>query len=292
MKIKSMTGFGKAECADEKRKIIVEIKTLNSKGADVIIKLPNVFKDKEVDLRNQLIEALQRGKIELYVSIEELEENIPSQFDEAAIVYYYEQLKDIAGRNHITLPETVIETILRLPDVQKPKQDVPDEKNFDLLSRCMAEALEKANHFRMQEGGALAKDIGRRLQLIESYIAELEKYESQRMEFIKARLRQNLMEYVGENTVDQNRFEQELIYYLEKIDINEEKVRLYNHCRFFLATMNEEGGVGKKLGFVAQEMGREINTIGSKANHVEMQQLVVMMKDELEKIKEQISNVL
>ncbi|MDR0713487.1 MAG: YicC family protein [Bacteroidales bacterium] len=292
MKIKSMTGFGKAECADEKRKIIVEIKTLNSKGADVIVKVPNMFRDKEMDLRNQLTEALQRGKIELYASIEEIEESIPAQFDETAIVHYCEQLKDIARRNRLTLPNTFIEAIIRLPDVQKTKQDVPDEKIEGLLSCCVKEALERVNRFRMQEGKALAEDISERIRRIGSYITELEKFESQRIETIKTRLRQNLAEYVGENTIDQNRFEQELIYYLEKIDINEEKVRLSNHCKYFLATMGEDGGVGKKLGFVTQEMGREINTIGSKANHAEMQQLVVRMKDELEKIKEQILNVL
>jgi uncharacterized protein (TIGR00255 family) len=179
-----------------------------------------------------------------------------------------------------------------MPDVLKLEHDEPDENEWQILLEGIRQAINQVNNFREQEGIALQKDILNSVKLIESLIIEIEKIEPQRIELIKSRLRQNLIEYVGENTIDQNRFEQELIYYIEKIDINEEKVRLRNHCLYFVSTMNEGDGVGKKLGFIAQEIGREINTIGSKANNADMQVIVIQMKDELEKIKEQILNVL
>ncbi len=290
--IKSMTGFGKAECTNNKRKVIVEIKTLNSKQADIIVKLPNVYKERELEIRNELAAALQRGKIELYVSVEETVEDTTTQFNETAIKNYYAQLVNIAAQNNIPFPDDILSAIVRMPDVLKTDRQEPDEEEWSMLLNGIQQALAQVNKFRNQEGIALSDDISSRIKLIESSITEIEKFEGQRMEIIKTRLRQNLIEYVGENTIDQNRFEQELIYYLEKIDINEEKVRLRNHCTYFVSTMKENGGVGKKLGFIAQEMGREINTIGSKANNAEMQQVVIQMKDELEKVKEQILNVL
>jgi uncharacterized protein (TIGR00255 family) len=287
-----MTGFGKAESANDKRKIIIEIRTLNSKQADLIIKIPGIYKDRELEIRNELTARLQRGKIELYVSMEDVVEEMMTQFNETAIRYYYRQLVGITARNNIPLPPDILNSIIRMPDVLKTDRQEPDEQEWKMLLDGIRKALEQVNGFRIQEGFALMEDISARIRLIESYIDEVEMFESQRMEIIKTRLRQNLVEYVGENVVDQNRFEQELIYYLEKIDINEEKVRLRNHCSYFVSTMNEGDGVGKKLGFIAQEMGREINTIGSKANNADMQQIVIQMKDELEKIKEQILNVL
>jgi uncharacterized protein (TIGR00255 family) len=292
MTIKSMTGFGKSEYASDSRKLTVEIKTLNSKQIDLTVKAPGTYKDREGELRTELINSLQRGKIELYVSIEETDEEVVTQFNEAAIVSAYTQLVGIAQRNKLPLPADILNAIIRMPDVLKTSRQEPDEKEWLALLNCVREALVQVNQFRIQEGKALADDISSRVKLIESGIAELEKFEPQRMEIIKTRLHQNLVEYVGENTIDQNRFEQELIYYLEKIDINEEKVRLRNHCSYFLSTMREEDSIGKKLGFVAQEIGREINTIGSKANHADMQQVVIRMKDELEKIKEQVLNIL
>jgi uncharacterized protein (TIGR00255 family) len=287
-----MTGFGKAECVNEKRKIIVEIKTLNSKQADLIVKVPNVYKEKEIEIRNELINRLQRGKIEIHVSIEELDEDVLTQFNETAIKNYYHQLAGISEQNNIPFPLDILDSIIRLPDVLKTNHQEPNEAEWLMLLEGIRNALEKVNDFRIQEGLALEEDILGRIRQIELYIADIEKFETQRLDLIKTKLRQNLIEYVGENTIDQNRFEQELIYYLEKIDINEEKVRLRNHCSYFLSTMNENGGVGKKLGFIAQEIGREINTIGSKANNADMQQIVIRMKDELEKVKEQILNVL
>ena len=287
-----MTGFGKAEGVSDQRKFIIEIRTLNSKQADVLIKIPNVYKDRELEIRNELITQLQRGKIELFITMDGGVEDAMTQFNEIAVKNYYRQMVEIADRNNIPLPPDILNSIVRLPDVLKLERQEPDEREWQMLFEGIRQAVQQVNSFREQEGLALQNDISNRIQLIESYIAEVEKYEPQRIELIRNRLRQNLMDYVGENTIDQNRFEQELIYFLEKIDINEEKVRLRNHCAYFVSTMNEGDGVGKKLGFIAQEMGREINTIGSKANNADMQQIVIQMKDELEKIKEQILNVL
>ena len=290
--MKSMTGFGKAERVNQQRKLIIEIRTLNSKLADLTIKLPVSWKDRELEMRNELLTHLQRGKIELFVTLEDMMDDMMTQFNETAIKNYYLQLVDIAARNNIPLPSDILNSIVRMPDVLKLERQEPDEHEWQILLGGIREALQQVNHFREQEGLSLKEDMLNRIHLIESYITEVEKFESQRMEHIKNRLRQNLLEYAGENHIDQNRFEQELIYFLEKIDINEEKVRLRNHCSYFVSTMNEGDGVGKKLGFIAQEMGREINTIGSKANNADMQQIVVQMKDELEKIKEQLLNIL
>ena len=290
--MKSMTGFGKSECANNKRKYIVEIKTLNSKQADLLVKIPNMYKEREPEIRNELINRLQRGKIELYITVEDEMEGMMTQFNETAVMSYYRQLTDIAAQNNIPLPTDILNSIVRMPDVLKPDYQEPDEQEWQMLLNTIRQALEQVNDFRKQEGLALMEDVAGRIKLIESYVVDVEKFEPQRMEVIRNRLRQNLMEYVGENTIDQNRFEQELIYYLDKMDINEEKVRLRNHCSYFVSSMSEGDGIGKKLGFIAQEMGREINTIGSKANHADMQQIVIKMKDELEKIKEQLLNVL
>jgi uncharacterized protein (TIGR00255 family) len=287
-----MTGFGKAESANDQRKIMIEIRTLNGKQADVTMKIPAAYKDREPEIRNELINRLQRGKIELYITTEDEFENTTTKFNEAAIRSYYRQLEGISKRCQIPLPSDILNSIIRLPDVLKTERQTLTDLEWQMQFEVIREALKQVNDFRQQEGLALMEDISSRIRLIEACIGEIEKFESQRIEIIKNRLRQNLIEYIGENTIDQNRFEQELIYYLEKIDINEEKVRLRNHCTYFVQTMNEGDGVGKKLGFIAQEMGREINTIGSKANHADMQQIVIQMKDELEKIKEQLLNVL
>jgi uncharacterized protein (TIGR00255 family) len=290
--MKSMTGFGKAECAHDKRKFMIEIKTLNSKQADLTVKLPNHYKDREPEIRNELITRLQRGKIELYIGLEDTVDDMMTQFNETVIMNYYRQLAAIAAKNNIPMPADILNSIMRMPDVLKLERQEPDEREWQMLREGIRQALQQVNHFREQEGLSLMEDMLHRVHLIETCITEVEQFEPQRMEWIKSRLRQYLIEYVGENIIDQNRFEQELIYYLEKIDINEEKVRLRNHCSYFVSTVNEGDGVGKKLGFIAQEIGREINTIGSKSNNADMQQIVVRMKDELEKIKEQLLNIL
>jgi len=290
--MKSMTGFGKAELLSNNKKIAIEIRTLNSKQTDLIIKIPNCWKNKELEIRNELINQLQRGKIELFVTMEEDVEKTVSHFNETIIMSYYRQLEKIADKNKIPFPTDILNSIVQMPDVLKVENKEPDENEWFVLLKGIRQALKHVNKFREQEGIALKEDILNRINLIEAHISGIEKIEPQRIELIKNRVRQNLIEYVGENTIDQNRFEQELIYFLEKIDINEEKVRLRNHCSYFISTLNEDDGVGKKLGFITQEMGREINTIGSKANNSDMQKLVIKMKDELEKIKEQILNVI
>ena len=290
--MKSMTGFGKAECFSNNRKITIEIRTLNSKQSDLTIKIPNMWKDRELEIRNELVNSLQRGKIELCITIDETVDGMITQFSETAVKNYYHQLFDIATQNNIPFPPDILNSIVRLPDVLTLERQAPDDKEWLILLEGIRYALKQVNSFREQEGLALMEDITNRIKLIETHLIEVEKLEPQRIEIIKTRLQQNLIEYIGENTIDQNRFEQELIYYLEKIDVNEEKVRLRNHCTYFISTMNEGNGIGKKLGFIAQEMGREINTIGSKANNADMQIIVIQMKDELEKIKEQILNVL
>jgi len=290
--MKSMTGFGKAEYLNDKRKFTVEIRALNSKQTDLTIKTPNAWKNRELEIRNELINHLQRGKIELYVAVEDEVGEMATQFNENVINGYYQQLANIAAQNNIPLPPDILNTIVQMPDALKLERREPDENEWQILLEGIHHALNQANNFREQEGIALKKDISNRIKLIESHVIEIEEFEPQRIEFIKNRLRQNLLDCVGENLIDHNRFEQELIYYLEKIDINEEKVRLRNHCSYFVSTMNEGDGIGKKLGFIAQEMGREINTIGSKANNADMQIIVIQMKNELEKIKEQILNVL
>ena len=290
--MKSMTGFGKIEIVSHQQKYMIEIRTLNSKQADLNIKIPNTLKDREPEIRNELITQLQRGKIELYISLESMTDDSMTQFNETAIVNYYRQLIHITEKNNIPLPMDILNSIIRLSDALKPERQEPDDQEWQILLEGIMQAIGQVNFFRRQEGTSLMEDISSRIRLIETSITEVEKFEPQRMEYVKNRLRQSLLEYAGENVIDQNRFEQELIYYLEKMDINEEKVRLRNHCSYFVATMNEGDLVGKKLGFIAQEIGREINTIGSKANHAEMQQIVIRMKDELEKIKEQLLNIL
>jgi uncharacterized protein (TIGR00255 family) len=290
--MKSMTGFGKAEYVDSKRKYTIEIKTLNSKQLDLIIKIPNTWKDKEVEIRNLLINQLQRGKIELHVTVDDETEKSDILFDEDVIVNYYSQLKNISDKNNIPLSSDILGYILQLQGSLRSEKHNLDDNQWNILFDAIQKALNQVNQFRTQEGYALMQDTTKHIDLIERYLSDIEQYDPQRIEFIKNRLRQNLAEHLGEHVIDQNRFEQELIYYLEKIDITEEKVRLRNHCSYFKTTMNETDSIGKKLGFITQEIGREINTIGSKANNTDIQISVVKMKNELEKIKEQMLNVL
>lgn len=288
--MKSMTGFGKADYSYKTKKVLIEIRALNSKSADVLVKLPNYYRECELPLRNLLNQELQRGKIELFVSIEEDASPSVSSLNHHVIKAYYEQIKAISDEANIPLPDEILGTILRLPEaVSTPIQKL-DEEEVALLQQKTLEAINQLSAFRTQEGEALKNDLKNSLNAIEAHLNEVEKLEAERMEIIKQRLKHNLDQL--DFMIDQNRMEQELIYYLEKMDINEEKVRLRNHCTYFRNTLDETEAIGKKLGFIAQEMGREINTIGSKANHSEMQRYVVKMKDELEKIKEQVLNIL
>jgi len=290
--IKSMTGFGKAECEYQSNKITVEIKSLNSKQLDINIKTPSIYKEKEIDLRNEISREISRGKVDLYISLDFVEEEVPVNLNAKLIKGYYKGITNIAAELKVPVPGDIISTLLRLPDVlRSEKQEVSDDE-WKALIACTNNALKTLNEFRAQEGKALEKDIVERIKIITELSNSLEPFESQRINKLKEKFRQNLNELVSSDKIDENRLEQELIFYIEKLDITEEKVRLANHCVYFIETMNEPEANGKKLGFITQEIGREINTIGSKANDFDMQKIVVRMKDELEKIKEQVNNVL
>ncbi len=286
-----MTGYGKAECEVQSKKITVEIKSLNSKQLDLNIKIPSIYKEKEFEIRNELSRELVRGKVDFYISTDTAVEETSVSVNTKVLRSYYQQIAETAKELNLTLPDDILTSLLRLPDALKSeKQEITDEEWNAILSNTKS-AIVLLNQFRIQEGNALEKDILDRINLITSLATDLEPFETQRIEKLKMRIKQSLAE-LGIEKVDQNRFEQELIYYIEKLDITEEKVRLANHCSYFLETIADVESSGKKLAFIVQEIGREINTIGSKANDADMQKIVIRMKDELEKIKEQINNVL
>ena len=289
--IKSMTGYGKAECEVQSKKITVEIKSLNSKQLDLNIKIPSIYKEKEFEIRNELSRELVRGKVDFYISTDTAVEETSVSVNTKVIQSYYQQVAATARELNLSLPDDILTSLLRLPDALKSeKQEMTDEEWNAIFSNTKS-AIVQLNQFRIQEGNALEKDIVDRINLITTLASDLEPYETQRIEKLKLKIKQSLAELSIEK-IDQNRFEQELIYYIEKLDITEEKVRLSNHCSYFLETIAEPESSGKKLAFIVQEVGREINTIGSKANHTDIQKIVVQMKDELEKIKEQLLNIL
>lgn len=289
----SMTGFGKAEIQFNGKNITVEVKSLNSKQLDLNVKTPMIYRDREYDIRNLLTLKLTRGKVDFYINVDEKKENSALPINAGVFKSYYEQIQKISNDCNISITqEPVFQTILRLPDVLKiEKVEVTDEE-WNAVFECINAALEKMLLFRQQEGKALEKDITERVKLIEDLLDKIEPFEKQRLETVKSKLQESLKNLGKEIKIDNDRFEQELIYYLEKMDVTEEKVRLRNHCKYFINTVNEDLPVGRKLGFILQEMGREINTLGSKANQADMQKFVVLMKDELEKIKEQSLNIL
>ena len=288
-----MTGFGKTEVQFNGKNITVEVRSLNSKQLDLNVKTPMIYRDREYEIRNILSSKLIRGKIDFYINYDEKKDSSATPINAGVFKSYYEQIKKIAEDCRIrTLDEPVFQTILRLPDVLKiEKLEVSDDE-WKALFTCIDSSIEKMLLFRQQEGKALEKDITERVRLIEDFLVKIEPFEKQRLEAVKAKLQDGLKNLGKEIKVDNDRFEQEVIYYIEKLDVTEEKVRLRNHCEYFINTVNEVHPVGRKLGFILQEMGREINTLGSKANQADMQKIVVLMKDELEKIKEQAMNIL
>ena len=285
--IQSMTGFGKATLQLPTKKITVEIKSLNSKGLDLNTRMPSVFREMELGLRNQLSLRLERGKIDFSLYIEATGEETSSKLNVPIIKGYISQMKAVIPNADET---ELMKMAVRMPDALKTERDEIDENEWKKIQTVVDEALENIANFRKDEGSSLEKEFQLRIGNINKLMDEAVSYDAERIETVKTRLRTALDE-LKEN-VDENRFEQELIFYLEKYDITEEKVRLGNHLNYFLETLNGTEANGRKLGFITQEMGREINTMGSKSNHTEMQKLVVMMKDELEKIKEQVLNVL
>lgn len=286
-----MTGFGKAECVLPEKKITVEIKSLNSKQLDVISRISGVYKSKDIELRKEISKYLARGKVELSFYIETIGVG-NSSINESIVGGYIIQLKGIADSYGLNVTDRVLQIAVGLPDSIKLEKEELDEGEWNEIIKSVRSALEAVNKFRVEEGKSLDKDIFSNIILIQDLLSKVGDYEESRIKAIKERLLANLKEVNNGEGIDENRFEQEMIYYLEKLDINEEKVRLANHCEFFLETMAADEPVGKKLGFISQEIGREINTLGSKAGQADIQKLVIEMKDALERIKEQLLNVL
>lgn len=286
-----MTGFGKVTAELPSKKVTVEVKALNSKQLDLSTRIPSIYKDKEMQIRSQLLQSLERGKVDFSIYIEYIGKDTPTQINLTAFESYYGQIKEIADKLNIALPTDWFQTLLKMPDVIKSEIVEVDESEWEVVFNAVKEAVKHLCDFRIQEGAMLQKLFEEKIGNIARLLAEVEKYEGERIEKIKARIMDNLTKIAAQD-YDKNRFEQEMIYYIEKLDVNEEKNRLDNHLKYFISTMKDGHGQGKKLGFIAQEMGREINTLGSKSNHAEMQKIVVQMKDELEQIKEQVLNVL
>lgn len=288
--LKSMTGFGKATKEFEKRTVNVEIRSLNSKGMDLSLRLSNSYREYELELRSEIARLLERGKVDLSIYVESKNIETPVEINSDLAKEYQRKIKQLATELNEPAND-VLYQILKMPDVLKSERREPDENEWKEIKTVITEAVESLNKFRAQEGKSIEKDFSDHLGLIQTCLNKIIDLDKSRIAGIKDRIKGNLNEVIGADKIDANRFEQELIYYIEKLDINEEKVRLKTHLDYFLTTMKEPSG-GRKLNFIAQEIGREINTIGSKANHAEIQKLVVLMKDELEKIKEQTSNVL
>ena len=291
-----MTGYGKAEALLETGKITVEVRSLNGKTADISMKTSLLPKDKEINVRQKIAAQLQRGNIDMFMTFEPNAAENAKQINMEMAMQYYQQISELGGKiGAVNLwshnPNDLLAMILRMPEVMDAKkQDIITEENWPVVEACIDEALANINSFRAQEGEVLYKDVSEKVARILSLSDQVENFEKERVEAIREKILSRFAELKAEP--DQSRLEQEMIFYIEKLDINEEKVRLRQHCRYFLDTIENEPNPGKKLGFIAQEMGREINTTGSKANHTEIQKIVVKMKDELEKIKEQSLNIL
>ncbi len=290
--IRSMTGYGKAESLLPNKKLTIEIRSLNSKQLDTNTRLPSLYKEKELEIRKLIASSLERGKVECSFFYELSTETSSGTINELVVKSYFDQLNSISKELGLKPSQELLSIAMRMPDALRNDRAELEDEEWKQVKESIQEALRQVNGFRLQEGESLDKDLRERLAAITARLEDIEQLEGDRIARIRERIGNNLSEYVGKEGIDQNRFEQELIFYTEKVDISEEKVRHANDCRYFLETMENEGPVGKKLGFISQEMGREINTLGSKANHVEIQRLVVEMKDELERVKEQMLNIL
>lgn len=290
--IRSMTGYGKAEATFENKKYIAEIRSLNGKNCDLSVKTQIIPREHELSVRQYIARELVRGNIDLYITSEQIEGVEPREIDKALFAKYYAAIVEASESVGLCIENQhdIVSTILRMPDVVSAHKEDMSAECWDAIYRAIVKAVEQLKDFRETEGVVLRKDLEERVDNILKHLQEVERYESLRIESIKDRISSKMNEL--EVIQDQSRFEQEMIFYIEKLDVNEEKVRLRQHCSYFLETMGNEDFPGKKLGFIAQEMGREINTLGSKSNQVDMQRCVVMMKDELEKIKEQVLNIL
>jgi uncharacterized protein (TIGR00255 family) len=290
--IKSMTGYGKAIAETPQKKITIEIKSLNSKQLDLNTKLPWLYKEKEPEIRNLISQRLDRGKIEFAIYCDMLDDEVVTIINKSAVRNYYNQFKEIATELKIDLDDQIFSAIMKLPDTLKTEKPEMPEAEWELVKNQIIESVIMLDLYRIEEGNSIMTDLKKCVGKILSFLETIETFEAGRITKIREKLITLLEDNMGQENIDKNRFEQELILYLEKYDINEEKVRLKTHCDYFLETVNAPSPNGKILNFIAQEIGREINTIGSKANDASIQKLVVMMKDELEKIKEQTLNVL
>ena len=288
----SMTGYGKASCEYNNKKIVIEIKSLNSKQLDVQTRIAALYREKDIEIRNAIAARLERGKIDLSLYIEDAGSTAATRINQAVVENYRQQIVDTCNTLGMPVPDNMMELILRMPETLKTESAVLDENEWRVILGLLDEAFAQIEVFRIQEGQSLYNMFVGKIDAIGTLLAQVEPYEGERLTKIKSRIEEGLKTLEEKISVDRNRLEQEMIFYIEKLDINEEKVRLRNHLRYFIETMDNEQAPGKKLGFIAQEMGREINTLGSKSNHSEMQIIVVKMKDELEQIKEQVLNVL
>ena len=291
--IQSMTGYGKATAELSDKKINVEIKSLNSKAMDLSTRIAPLYREKEIEIRNEIAKALERGKVDFSLWIDKKHAcELITPINQDVVVAYYERIRTISETTGIPAPEDWFSTLLRMPDVMT-KNDIQElsEEEWKAVHATVLQAIQNLVEFRIQEGAALEKKFREKISNIAKLLTSVDPYEKERVEKIKERITDALEKTISVD-YDKNRLEQELIYYIEKLDINEEKQRLSNHLKYFINTMEDGSGQGKKLGFIAQEMGREINTLGSKSNHAEMQKIVVQMKDELEQIKEQVLNVM
>ncbi|MFB6342397.1 YicC/YloC family endoribonuclease [Saccharicrinis sp. FJH62] len=290
--IQSMTGYGKAVCELKDKNITIEIKSLNSKQMDINTRIPGIYKDKDVEIRSTISKTLQRGKVDMFLYVENLGNDTSTVINPNIFENYKKQIQEISKTCNVPVPEDLFSTILRLPDALKTEIEEIDDEEWNTILAALQEALKQMIAFRIQEGKSLEEHLIEKIENIRSLHKEVPQYEKERIERVRARITDNLNDLKSSMEFDPNRFEQEMIYYIEKLDISEEKVRLENHLNYFIETLNLKESSGKKLGFISQEIGREINTLGSKANHHDIQKLVVQMKDELEQIKEQVLNVL
>lgn len=287
----SMTGYGKAVAELPNKKITIEIKSLNSKQFDLYTRIPSVYRVKEIELRNSLSRILERGKIDLTMNVEVFSKDVSSRIDHNVLAQYRDEIEQFALNNNIPAPADWFSVLLRLPDVMKQDIEELDEEEWKVIEEAIENAANEVISFRKQEGAMLENVLSEKISNIRTLLSEVEQFEEERIEKVKSRIYEGLSHLEGFE-IDKNRFEQEIIYYLEKLDINEEKTRLSHHLNYFDETLKADQSQGKKLGFIVQEIGREINTLGSKSNQSDMQRIVVQMKDELEQIKEQILNIL
>lgn len=289
--IQSMTGYGKATAELPTKKVTIEMKSLNSKQIDLSVRMPNIYREHEMNLRNLIGREFSRGKVDVSIYVENIGAESNNVINQNVLQAYYKQIKESAELLNVELPQDWFTVLLRMPDVMKYEIAEADEQEWETVMTAIEEAIVHIKKFRDQEGEMLYNLFIEKIENIRALLAEIEPYEEERINTVKEKILESLKK-IGDFDYDKNRFEQEMIYHIERLDINEEKSRLTNHLNYFIETMDNEVAQGKKLNFIAQEIGREINTMGSKSNHAEMQKIVVKMKDELEQIKEQVLNVL